>query len=210
MLDFVLIFLGAIVWGDLSLIGSGISVALGEENIWLDFSACFLGVFAHDLFLFYLGRSDRFKILTFSFFKKKMDTEDSNYFYNFKEDTNKINPLSQSKRKDKNIKVFDCIPLLFLGKFNINSYTSLPILFGKTDIKFTSFIFMYLILDIFYSVSLFLFSHIFIVALPYRGIFLHIPNISAALFSLIAYLVYSTPLWFLRKLFRIPGYGKSG
>lgn len=202
-------FLGACVWGDLSLIGYGSSNAIGEGNLGMDFLAGFLGIMVHDTFLFYLGGKERSRILSYSFFKKKLESGDANTFY---ENYMEASPEGSIPIKEKEKKsISERLPWIVLlsAKFNVNSYTSLPIHFGKNNFKFSKFIKNYIVIDFAYSLFLFSLSYLLLFLIPYRGIYLNIPNLSAAILSIVVYILYSTFLRILKKLFRIPGYGKS-
>ena len=83
MVDFFLTFMGALIWGDLTLISCGVMVATGEENLYIDFFACYLGIISHDYFLYYMGYHHSGSLLKFKYIQKKMDIPDNLIFKNY-------------------------------------------------------------------------------------------------------------------------------
>lgn len=139
MLDYILNFLGAIIWGDLTLISSGTMVAVGIENLTGDFLSSLLGIFFHDLILFYLGRNYLSKVTYFKFFREKYESTD-----------NKNNYERYKKNKFSELLWYKFVP---------NTYTGFPMYLGNQKENQKKFYIFSFLISLFFSTILFFFFY---------------------------------------------------
>ena len=170
MTDFVLTFLSATVWGDLSLISSGAMVASGEENFYLDYLACLLGINFHDFFFFQLGFYFPQWIQKIGYLKKRIDVPEilvyKNFFLGFK--------LSKFLRYKFISKLYLSLPLVLgMEKCNSNQYYKSMVVVNFLYASSIFFVFYYL--------------NIFILQLDLIPM---IPKITGVLLSLGSYILY--------------------
>ena len=167
---FLLTTLSAFIWGDLTTISCGTMVATGDENLVIDLIACYLGIFLHDLILFYLGLHYSDKIKSFEYFKKKLNIVENNTYLNYYKD----NILSKFLLYKFISKITISIPLhLGIKKVNLNDYSKVNLLLNFIFITFLFFISYYM------NLALLMYDEI-----P------RLENITGAILSLFSFLIY--------------------
>jgi membrane protein DedA with SNARE-associated domain len=170
MSDFVLTFIGAAIWGDLSLISSGAMVASGEENLYLDYSACLLGINLHDFLLFFIASNYSDTIKNFAYFKKRLEYSENSIYKNYY----------------KNYKLSKFIRYKFISKIVI----SLPIALGLDKENFVEYLKISGIVNFIYASSLFFIFYYLNLLILQFDIIPVIPKITGVILSLVSYIIY--------------------
>ncbi len=170
MLDFVLTFIGAVLWGDLSLVSSGAMVAAGEENVYFDYLACLLGIGFHDFLFFFIASNYSDTIKKFAYFKKRLEYPENSIYKNYY----------------KNYKLSKLLKYKFISKIVI----SLPISLGLDKENIGEYLKISVIINFIYATSLFfLFYYLNLLVLQFDIIPL-LPKITGVILSLISYIIY--------------------
>ncbi len=170
MLDFVLTLLGAAIWGDLSLISSGAMVASGEENLYLDYSACLLGISFHDFLLFFIASNYSDTIKKISYFNKRLEYSENSIYKNYYQ----------------NYKLSKLIKYKFISKVVI----SLPITLGLDKENFVEYLKISVVINFIYGSSLFFTFYYLNLLLLKFDLVPVIPKITGVILSLFSYLIY--------------------
>ncbi len=170
MVDFVLTFLSAAVWGDLSLISSGAMVASGEENFYADYLACLLGINFHDFFFFHLGVFFPHWIQKIGYLKKRIEIPEiliyKKFFLEYK--------LSKFLRY----------------KFTSKLYLSLPLVLGMEKSSSNQYYKIMLMINFLYASSIFFIFYYLNVFILHLDLIPMIPKITGVLLSLGSYILY--------------------